>query len=160
MASFRSNTASPTQDTGWGLIFRLNDLLREVESFAFKGEYDKWNYKLDRIWANLTYREEFDIQYDNNKKIIGLELKKTDYEVKFYLDKQISSAKKKMRLAKKESLKKGEDVSKNRDYFIAKNELYSKLQLKDIWIRKMMHKNKLYIKEIKHNPAGAMFGGE
>ena len=45
---YKSNV-TPQQDTGWGVIYRLNDLFREIETLAPSGEYDKWNFKLDRI---------------------------------------------------------------------------------------------------------------
>ena len=146
---------SPNQDTGWGLIFRLNDLLREVENFAVHGEYDEWNYKLDRIWANLTYRENLDIK-EVNGKIVSIDLSEKDMRIKRFIDNQISKYKRGMNFAKKEA---GENWKKDKDYKLNKNGLYKTTLLKDIWIRKLMHKiNNLYIKEIKHNPAGSMFG--
>jgi len=150
---FKSNQ-TPSQDTGWGLIFRLNDLFREVEDFSPKGKYDEWNFKLDRIWANLSYRNDFNIVIGKNGKIAEIKLCEEDIQEKEYFDMLISNAKKDMKLAKKDS--EGGMVSV-KEYSIAKSKLYKALLIKDIWVRKLMHKNKLYIKEISSNPAGAMW---
>jgi len=147
------NEISPQQDTGWGLIFRLNDLLNEIENLAPQGKYDDWNYKLDRMWVNLIYRNELKIKKDNNGNIIEMELSDADINEKKFIDNRIKKAKKEMSHSKKD-----EDFKNKPGYKIAKQNLYASLLLKDIWIRKLMHKNNLYIKEIKHNPAGAMWG--
>lgn len=151
---YYKHKSTPTQDTGWGLIFRLNDLLREVETLAPQGRYDEWNFKLDRIWANLCYREDVEIEYDEDE-IKEIKLNDKDFKEKDFLDNSISEAKRKMREARKKS---GENYQTSSDYIKWKNEIYKRLLLKDVWIRKLMRLNNLYLKEIKTNPAGAMFG--
>ena len=145
------HSVSPAQDTGWGLIWRLNDLLKEIEVLAPKGDYDNWNYKLDRIWANLCYREKLEVKRDEAGFIIEICLCKSDYEEKEFLDLQINKYKKLMKDNKKE-----DKITK--EYKSAKNKLYKSLLLKDIWIRKQMNTNQLYIKELKSDPSGAMWG--
>ena len=147
-------TSSPDKDTGWGLIFRLNDLLKEIETLSFNGEYDKWNYKLDRIWTNLCYKNDLDIKRDDEGKLKEIKLSKEDYEEKEFLDNQILKAKSLMKVARKN---KPENYLKSKEYVDAKKQLYQSLLIKDIWMRKRMKEDNLYIKEIKHNPAGAMW---
>lgn len=148
------NEISPDKDTGWGLIYRLNDLLNEIENLVIQGKYDKWNFKLDRIWVNLCYRESTDILKEDGD-IKEIKLKDTDIKEKEFLDRLIISARRWKNYYEKK-LNNHPDLRPKYNYW--KNQIYSKLLLKDIWIRKLMHKNNLYIKEIKHNPAGAMWG--
>jgi len=152
MTKFSSET-NPTKDTGWGLIFRLNDLWNDVERLSTSGKYNEWNFKLDRIYNNLLYRNKLDIKFDENKNIIDLNLCSDDVKIKTFIDKKIKLAKKKIRISQR-----NEEVTDKSTYLEGKNELYSYLQLKEIWLRKFMHELNLYIKEIKHNPAGSMWG--
>ncbi len=148
-------TITPSHDTGLGLVFRLNDIWREIENCVGMGDYNKWNFKLDRIWVNLCYRNEMDIVIDSKtKEIIDIKLGKDDVEQKDFLDRGVEKARKEMYDAKKNG---GEGYSKNKDYVKAKNKLYDALNIKDIWTRKKMHENKLYIKELELNPAGSMW---
>jgi hypothetical protein len=152
---------TPQQDTGWGVIYRLNGLFAEVEELAPLGRYDDWNFKLDRIWSNLCYRNNLDIKRTPDKKIIEIKLCSDDVDVKEYFDKQIKIVKSKMNAVRKKSPD-GKTIPKNlnKEYKIAKNELYNWLMLKEIWLRKHMRELKLYLKEIKSNPSGAMWGNE
>jgi hypothetical protein len=99
-----------------------------------------------------------EISYDENNEIKEIKLNDKDIKEKTFLDSRIRKFKSDMNKAKKMSEKAGEDFKKNPVYKINKDGLYNFLLLKDIWIRKLMHKHKLYIKEIKSNPAGAMWG--
>jgi len=155
VSRYNPRDVTPSQDTGWGLIFRLNDLLRDVETLAVQGKYGDWNFKLDRIWANLCYREDVEITFNDLKEITEIKLKDLDIKEKNFLDEKISEAKLGMKAARK---KYPENFTTDKDYNKWKNELYRILLMKDIWIRKLMRKNNLYMKEIKSNPAGAMFG--
>jgi hypothetical protein len=150
---------TPQQDTGWGVIYRLNGLFSEVEVLAPAGKYDDWNFKLDRIWSNLCYREDLDIKRDSNNKIISIEFQQADIEKKQYFDNQIKSARFKMNQARRK-VPESKSYKSNPEYKIAKNHLYDCLLMKEIWLRKMMRELKLYLKEIKHNPSGAMWGGD
>jgi hypothetical protein len=155
MSRYNPRDVTPSQDTGWGLIFRLNDLLRDVENLAPQGKYQDWNFKLDRIWANLCYREDVEVIFDKVGEIKEIKLKDLDIKEKNFLDSKISEAKQGMKEIKR---KYPETFASDKDYNKWKNELYKRTLMKDLWIRKLMRKNNLYMKEIKHSPAGAMFG--
>jgi len=143
----------PQQDTGWGLIFRLNDLWREVEKVAPKGEYDQWSFKLDRIWCNLLYRNELDIKTDENKKITSIKLSDEDFEIKEFLDNQIHEVKSKLKKERKVDNPDKSGIAK------IKREYYNALMLKDIWLRKFMRELGLYLKEMERDPSKAIYGG-
>lgn len=144
-----------TQDTGWGVIYRLNGLFAEVEELCAAGKYDEWNIKLDRIWSNLLYRNPMEfIHDDNTKEIISVKFKDEDINKKEFLDKQILKAKSQMSIAKRDL----EPNKVNREYVSAKRKLYKALLMKEIWLRKFMFELGLYLKEIEYNPAGSMWG--
>jgi len=154
--SYKKKTiTSPQQNAGWGLIFRLNDLWREVESHAPKGEYDMWNFKLDRIWCNLLYREDVDIKTNGKKEIVDIRLKGIDIEEKEFLDKQISYWKSEM----KKYVNAEGTVFDNKKYNLARRNHYNALMLKDVWLRKFMNALGLYLQEIEFDPSKAIYGG-
>jgi hypothetical protein len=150
-------SVTPQQDTGWGVIFRLNDLFREVESLAPSGKYDEWNIKLDRIFSNLVYRNPFKIVKDKNDKIVSIEFDEEAYDIKTFFDEQILKHKKEMNEAKKK-IPSEKDEKTSREWIVAKKKLYKAIFIKEIWLRKYMQSNGLYLKEVEHNPAGAMWG--
>lgn len=137
-------------DTGWGLIFRLNRLFADIDSYASRGDFEGWNTKLDRIFCNLLYKEKLIINRDEKEgEIISVELSDEDQEVYDYLNNEYRKAKTKYVEAKtvKEMVK-------------AKEEVYQALLMKDVGLRKFMHQVlKLYLKETDKNPARAMWGG-
>jgi hypothetical protein len=143
----------PQQDTGWGLIFRLNDLWRDVERHAPRGEYSDWNFKLDRIWCNLLYREKISIK-EKDGKVVQIKFLKKDVAVKDFLDEKIREAKLGMKEVRDEEGK----IIKEK-YIKAKKKYYDILMLKDIWLRKFMHELGLYLKEIEYDPSKAIYGG-
>jgi len=49
--------SSPDKDAGWGLIYRLNNLWAQVDPKATSGDFDGWNFVLDRIYCNLLYED-------------------------------------------------------------------------------------------------------
>jgi hypothetical protein len=144
-----------TQDTGWGVIYRLNGLFAEVEELCAAGKYDEWNIKLDRIWSNLLYRNPLEFVENNNGDITNVNFSDEDIKKKDFIDKQILKAKYNMSQAKKDL----EDSHKvNKEYISAKSKLYKALLMKEIWLRKFMFELGLYLKELEYNPAGAMWG--
>jgi len=152
----KKKLTTPQQNAGWGLIFRLNDLWKEVESHAPKGEYDMWNFKLDRIWCNLLYRGEVEVERDKKTKLItGMKLTQDDAEEKEFLDSQISKWKK---TAKKLIDAEGLVVNK-KEFNQANRNHYKSLMIKDIWLRKFMNKLDLYLQEIEFDPSKAIYGG-
>lgn len=152
-----NSNVTPQQDTGWGLIYRLNDLFREVEVLSPLGKYDSWNFKLDRIFSNLCYRTDLDIKKDKNEKIVSITFNEEAYNIKLFLDNQILSAKKEMSDARK-TIPESSDYKRNKKWIHAKKKLYYNIMLKEIWLRKYMCVLGLYLKEVEHNPAGAMWG--
>ena len=149
---------TPQQDTGWGVIFRLNDLFREIESFSTAGKYDSWNFKLDRIWSNLCYRHSLKVTEDKHTgKIVSIELDDEDIKIKYFIDQEILKSKGLMAQARKKKSDE-QDLRNNTDWVRSKKDLYKNILLKEVWLRKYMSKLGLYLKEVEHNPAGAMFG--
>jgi hypothetical protein len=57
-------TSRASLDTGWGLIYRLNTLFNKAEDTSLTGDFDKWNFILDRIFVNLCYKGAMDIKFD------------------------------------------------------------------------------------------------
>lgn len=150
---------TPQQDTGWGVIYRLNGLFSEVEILAPSGKYDDWNIKLDRIWSNLVYRNPLEWKKEDGKedgKIIGVKFCEEDFEEKEFLDNRILKAKSEMTKARNKMAT--EDTNNSREYILAKRQFYQSLMLKEIWLKKYMHTLGLYLKEVAHNPGGAMWG--
>ena len=58
---------SPDKDTGWGLIFRMNKIFEDIEVAVPKGDFDKWNFLLDRLYVNIDYKEYDDIIIQKKK---------------------------------------------------------------------------------------------
>jgi len=145
------------QDTGWGVIYRLNGLFAEVEIISPAGKYDEWNIKLDRVWSNLVYRNKLEWEKDDEGNILSANLSSEDFAEKDFLDTQILKAKAEISKAKKEMV--GDETGKvSVNYIKAKRNLYKALMLKEIWLKKYMHELGLYLKEVSHNPAGSMWG--
>ena len=146
------------KDTGWGVIFRLNALFNEVEELAPSGKYDTWNFKLDRIWSNLMYREDLKIEEDPDGHILSVEFDEEAYEIKVFFDKKIAEIKKEIRKLRKEYTGEPNNFEKTKKYICEKNKLYLVILKKEIWLRKWMRELQLYLKEIVKDPSGAMFG--
>lgn len=147
----------PNLDTGWGLIFRLNDLFRDIDRIACLGRYDEWNIKIDRIWANLTFEKEMLPIKNEDGEIVELKYNEEDIKEKEYLDNKIRIAKSELRSNYERCKRLERNHLGDKEYIKAKNNLYQAMMNKDVWIRKLMHKYKMYITTKKHNPAGAMF---
>lgn len=136
---------TPDKDTGWGLIFRLNDLWSKADREALAGKYDIWELTLDRIFCNLLYRNEMD---DNGTE---LKLQNKDSHNWGIIKNKIKLAKRDMMVARRS--KRSSLLS------LSRVKLYEALTLYDIWLRKLMHQeNRLYLKEIESNPSMALFG--
>jgi hypothetical protein len=153
--AFRKMTQT-AQDTGWGVIFRLNQLFAEIEDLSPAGKYDDWNIKLDRVWSNLLYKNSLEWVKDDDGNITDVKYCIEDIQKKNFLDRRILEAKKEMSEARKKFNNK--DYEKTKGWIIGKKKLYKALMMKEIWIRKYMHEQGLYLKEVEYNPAGAMWG--
>jgi len=147
-----SQDITPKNDATLGLIFRLNALWAEADTHAKSGSYDAWNNTLDTIYRNLSYREDFLIEKDGNGKIISMNLSKDDKQEYDFLTSQIS--KYKMRCVMAQGFyKKG--ISNK---MFMKSKWFQAIKLKDMWVKKLMNKLNLYIKETVKTPGSAMFG--
>lgn len=136
---------TPERDASLGLVFRLNNLWAQTDYFALKGDYDKWNNVLDRIYCNLLYRDEMEIEEVNNV-ITKAELSLKDTKVYSFLSRQIQIA------------KNGYVKSKPMYKSLTRSKWYHTIQKKDIWLRKEMQALKLYLKENKRTPGSSLFG--
>jgi len=131
-------------DTGWGLIYRLNTLFNKAEDASLTGDFDKWNFILDRIFVNLCYKGAMDIQFDTNEptaipnKVLSIKLPKEE-EMVFAKFRDII---RQIKIKSLYAIRK-----KNRiKYETYKDEHYRALLMKDIWLRKIMMERGLYLK--------------
>lgn len=141
----------PDKDAGWGLIFRLNGLWEKVDRRAEAGDYNGWEIVLDRIWANLLYRNSFEEIVNDKEETIDVKLSDEDINIRNILKKKIRVAKKNIILA---VIKKKKNLLS-----AAKHKHYESLLEYDVWVRKFMQENNLYLKETSHNPSKSMWGG-
>jgi len=182
-----SGVFSPDKDAGWGLIYRLNNLWGQVDPKAVSGDYDGWNYVLDRIYCNLLYRNDMIIERGYKCLECGYAFKTV--EVKKECPKCIKTSVKGSKVvlmeilsiklskedeliykklsgdvkdAKNDKIKAIKNIGK-KDYKgpgleEAKENHYWSLMIKDIWLRKFMQELKLYLKEVERDPSKALFG--
>jgi hypothetical protein len=154
--AFKNRTYQPTIDAGIGLIYRLNYLWNQADQAALNGDLEKWNFILDTIYRNLLYRNKLEIQYTVDEKGRPKEIKyvglmKEDILIFDHYKKLIRQIKEKKLQARRK---------KNIFLFNwAEEKLYEVLGHKDVWLRKFMQENGLYLKEVEFNPANAMWGG-
>ena len=71
---------TPEADASYGLIYRLNYLWGRADGVALTGNLDQWELILDRLFSNLLYREDAEIEVDG--KIV--KVKFTDKCIKAY----------------------------------------------------------------------------
>jgi hypothetical protein len=145
--------SQPGIDASLGLIYRLNILWFEADKEAQRGDYDAWNVVLDRIYCNLLYKNEVTSIKDSNGKILNMKLASEDDAEYIYLTSQIFKAKKLFFAKPNPNLPRDP-----RDKIIARSRWYRAVMLKDVWLRKLMMKLKLYLKETEYTPGSALFG--
>ena len=138
------------QDTGWGLIFRLNDIMRKVELATENGDLDKWNLLIDRIYANILYKNPMDVLKDKKDEPTSITFSPDDIKEFSHFNKLIAMLRKQMREAKE-----NENINQLKPLH---DKLYSTIFKKDIWIRKKMFKLNLYLREVDNNPMKAIYG--
>jgi len=179
---------SPDKDAGWGLIYRLNNLWAQVDPKATTGDFDGWNFVLDRIYCNLLYEDNMIItrvyRCDNghefkslikrkeclrclDEKKVGVGIKViriekielSDEDELVYKYLTENIAAEKNNIRKAfKDLQKPDIKSKNKSLENSKADYYRALMMKDIWLRKFMQSKGLYLKVIKHDPSSALFG--
>lgn len=141
--------SQPGLDASLGLIYRLNILWFEADKESQRGAYDEWNIVLDRIYCNLLYKNDLTYVKDTDGKILSMKLCSEDEAEYLYLTSRIFKSKKEFFLAPKKQ---------PTEKIIARSRWYRSLMLKDVWLRKLMMKLKLYLKETEHSPGSALFG--
>jgi hypothetical protein len=141
------NDLTPSQDAGQGLIYRLNILWMKTDYAVLEANYNKWDVLLDRIYANLLYREDMDVTEDSLGNITNVELSDKDKKIYVFLSKKIAESKSEFNKARTNDKKS-----------LYRSEWYHATQKKDIWLRKLMYKHNLYLKELAKTPGSALFG--
>lgn len=146
----RKDFYSPTIDASMGLIYRLNYLMEAIDRKCLLGDYNGWEITLDRIFSNLLYRNELDVIKDDDGNIIDVKLSDEDNKIRLFLKHKIREAK---------TLKIKSFATKNiANINRAHETYYNYVMLYDVWVRKLMQKMKLYLKESESNPSKALFG--
>lgn len=141
---------SPERDAGMGLVYRLNNLWSATDYHASIGEYDKWNWLLDRIFCNLSYRSTMEDVEDDEGHIIKMKYSKKDIERYNFLCKGIHFRRRSYRIA----VRKGD----KRKLPVLRSRWFHAVQQKDIWLRTLMNELKLYLKEFEKAPGTAAYG--
>lgn len=149
--------AAPKQDTGWGLIYRLNLLLGKIENAVEAGSLDKWNLFLDRIYANILFKNPAEIIKDEKGRILDITFSPEDTKIFFKFNEQIQKLKNDInKIISNPTLTKEYKREQIHKY---KENLYNLLFKKDVWIRKKMFELKLYLQQVEHDPRKAIYGG-
>ena len=178
--------SSPDKDAGWGLIYRMNSLWSQVDPKATSGDYEGWNFVLDRIYCNLLYDKEMIIkrvykcehnhtfstilkrkECPNCRKSKGIksEIKVIKIESINLSDEDgiiYEFLTNKIETAINNKIKATKDENKkfnNKGVEFYKKEYYRALMMKDIWLRKFMQELGLYLKVVERDPSSAMMGG-
>jgi len=147
-----SGYSQPNIDASLGLIVRLNLLWYKVDLNAEQGQYDNWNILLDRIYCNLSYRDEMVIEEDPiTKEIKNIKLTAADENEYKFITSKIFKAK----IAYYQTPNSPRYAKQKR---INMSSWYRALMFKDMWLRKKMMILKLYLKEIEHTPGSSLFG--
>jgi hypothetical protein len=76
-----NNNKASIQDTGWGLIFRLNLIMGKIENDLERGDLEKWNLHIDRIYANIMYKDQGEYVFNEKGKILDITFSKADVEM-------------------------------------------------------------------------------
>jgi hypothetical protein len=156
MAYSRNNPWQQSrQDTGWGLIFRLNLLMGKIERDCETGDLLKWNLHIDRIFANILYRNAEEIVKDDKGRVIDVRFSADDIEVFTRFARKIEDIKSNMIKIKFLD----SDEEKITQQHKLRIDLYNLVFKKDIWIRKKMYEQKLYLRESESDPRKAIYGG-
>jgi len=137
---------TPDRDASLGLIFRLNNLWSRVDYISVKGNYEEWNNLLDALYRNLLYNKEFLSVVDRKGKK-HLVLCEADVKAYKYFSIRVGKAKRKHKMAKS-----------YREKDQTRSLWYHTLQKKDIWLRKFMMKQKLYLKQTEQTPGATIYG--
>lgn len=145
-----SGNKSPLLDGGLGLVMRINVLLNKIDRCAPLGEFNEWNFLLDRVFINLCYRNPLEYEIEKGR-CVRLKLSDDDMIMWKEFVIQMKEIKRRMNTAIHNKDRKNLEI--------AKEDQYNLLFMKDIWLRKLAYEMGIYLKEVEFNPANAMFGG-
>lgn len=145
----------PRQDTGWGLIYRLNLLFGKVETDRENCDLDSWNKHIDAIHSNASDQRKMEVVKNESGEVTELKFQKEDTEVLVWFAKQIKEIKD--GVAKTKEDKDEEDDEKKKKLAKLDDAYYNVLVQKDMWIRKYL--GDLYRKVVIHDPRSAIYGG-
>ena len=184
----KAGFASPDKDAGWGLIYRLNNLWAQVDPKATGGDFEGWNFVLDRIYCNLLYEDNMIITrvYKCEKghefssliqrkecpkcleeKNVGVQIKLVKVEKVELSDEdemiykhltETIATEKNNKIKAIKILQKPDTKEKGKSLEQSKVDYYRALMMKDIWLRKFMQCKGLYLKVVKYDPSSALFG--
>lgn len=154
--AYRGNAYfQPRQDTGWGLIFRLNGILNKIEHDVDEGDLDSWNKHIDAVYRNILYKNDVETIRDEQGKILDVRLTKEDTQIFSMFARNIKNVRDKMRVVTGYE----DEDEKRRLLHNLREELYNILFKKDLWIRKLMFTLELYLRQVEHDPRRAIYGG-
>lgn len=135
-------------DSSYGLIMRLNYLWSKCDNTALTGDFEAWNWVLDRIFSNLLYKDPLEVLYNADGTILDVSMSDKDAKIWDELNKKVIEARRAV-----------VDSKTKEEYRKAKVNMYQALFLKEVGLRKFMYELKLYLKDIDSNPARSMWGG-
>lgn len=143
---------TPTSDAGLGLVFRLNRLWAQADYKCLSGDFDGWNFVMDRIFCNLCYREKLEVEEEKKSgNVTNFKINEPNVQIYKIFSQRIKKSKEDYFKAIK--IKSLSLMTKSRE------DHYQCLMEKDMWLRKFMADLGLYLKEYEYNPATALFGG-
>ncbi len=138
----------PSVDSSLGLVFRLNGLWQRADDASIDGKYDEWNNVLDALWRNLSYREGMIFEKDEGGNVT-IKLSPKDKEGWELLCKNVTISKLNwMKVNRRNPIKARTKWARR----------YTRLEMKDLFLRKKMFELKLYLKETKKIVGGETFG--
>ena len=144
---------SPSTDAGLGLIYRLNDLWRVADNKSRSGDLNGWNLSLDAIYRNLLYREDPILIKKQIRRVNNNLAGKIETET-IIVDVKIEENNSAIHEIFRQKIRKAKELLKQE----ARDKWYRILMQKDIWLRKVMAKLGLYMKEYEQSPGSALFG--
>ena len=148
----KQNRVSTSIDASLGLVYRLNNLWRNADMTALRGDLDEYNDILNRIFVNLLYKVPMNIEYENgSNKIKNLDWGEEDKLIFDRFKEMIREVKRE----EAEAIKKKDKMS----YTFIREKHYEILLKKDTWLRKFMMERGLYLKEVEFDPTNALWGG-
>lgn len=149
--AFKNQHGQSQLDTGLGLIFRLNDLWRDVIYKVKTADYLGWETHLDMIYENLLYGEDLEIEEDDEGNIIDVRLSEKDQKIRKFIKRKLAECNKKFA-----------EGRKNKNFLkmkLAQKERYETLILYGASLRKKMQELGLYLKVSDGDPSKSMWGG-